>query len=147
MASFAQEEDVTYYIQNAGFDEDLTWQADGSKKDIVDRSTKLSNRSLAGVAADGSLYALVNPSTPNKRMVEPESTLEATNGFIGVIEGWTTDLPADKKCEWVYFGTVPYDLGETAVPVADDGDSYLSVPAKPEPYNFEENKGMLYLRA
>ena len=146
-STFAQEEDVTYYIQNAGFDEDLTWQADGAKKEIVDQSTVLSNRSLAGVAADGSLYALVNPSTPNKRKVEPERTLEATNGFIGVINGWETDLPADKKCEWVYFGTVPYDLGETAVPVADDGDSYLSVPSKPDPYNFEENKGMLYLRA
>lgn len=145
MASFAQEEDVTHYIQNAGFDEDLTWQADGSKKDIVDQSTTLSNRSLAGVAADGSLYALVNPSTPNNRA--DGRTLEATNGFIGVINGWTTDLPADKKCEWVYFGTVPYDLGSEAIPVADDGNTYLSVPAKPDPYNFEENKGMLYLRA
>ena len=138
MASFAQEEDVTHYIQNAGFDEDLTWQADGSKKDIVDQSTTLSNRSLAGVAADGSLYALVNPSTPNNRA--DGRTLEATNGFIGVINGWTTDLPADKKCEWVYFGTVPYDLGSEAIPVADDGNTYLSVPAKPDPYNFEENK-------
>ena len=67
LSSFAQEEDVTYLIKNAGFEEDLTWQADGAKKAIVDQSTVLSNRSLAGVAADGSLYALVNPSTPNHR--------------------------------------------------------------------------------
>ena len=145
LSSFAQEEDVTYLIKNAGFEEDLTWQADGAKKEIVDQSTVLSNRSLAGVAADGSLYALVNPSTPNHRA--DGRTLEATNGFIGVIDGWTTDLPTDKKCEWVYFGTVPYDLGETAIPVADDGSTYLSVPAKPDAFNTDDNKGMLYLRA
>ena len=29
MPTMAQEEDVTHYIQNAGFDEDLTFQADG----------------------------------------------------------------------------------------------------------------------
>ena len=46
MASFAQEEDVTHYIQNAGFDVDLTWQVDGSKKTIVDQSKVLSDRSL-----------------------------------------------------------------------------------------------------
>ena len=42
MASFAQEEDVTNLIQNAGFDEDLTWQADGSKKEIVENDYDLS---------------------------------------------------------------------------------------------------------
>ncbi|MBO4811781.1 MAG: hypothetical protein J5552_09505 [Prevotella sp.] len=144
LSSFAQE-DVTYLIKNAGFEEDLTWQADGAKKEIVDQSTVLSNRSLAGVAADGSLYALVNPSTPNKR--SDGRTLEATNGFIGAISGWVTDMPTDKKCEWVYFGTVPYDLGETAIPVADDGSTYLSVPAKPDAFNTDDNKGLLYLRA
>ena len=35
---FAQEEDVTSYIANPGFDEDLTFQADGSYKEIVDKS-------------------------------------------------------------------------------------------------------------
>ena len=27
--SLYAQEDVTHYIQNAGFDQDLTWQADG----------------------------------------------------------------------------------------------------------------------
>ena len=66
ISSYAQE-DVTHYIQNASFDADLTWQADGSKKEIVDQSKVLSDRSLAGVAADGSLYAIVNPTTPKSR--------------------------------------------------------------------------------
>ena len=30
---FAQEEDVTHYIVNAGFDEDMTFNADGSYKE------------------------------------------------------------------------------------------------------------------
>lgn len=44
MASYAQE-DVTHYIQNAGFDEDLTFQVDGSMKEAVNTSTSLSDRS------------------------------------------------------------------------------------------------------
>ena len=144
MASYAQE-DVTHYIQNAGFDQDLTWQADGAKKEIADQSTTLSNRSLAGVATDGSLYAIVNPSTPNKR--GDGRTFEATNGFIGAISGWETEMPSNKGCEWVYFGTVPYNLGETAIPVADDGSTYLSVPGKPDQYSGDDNVGLLYMRA
>ena len=34
-----------------------------------------------------------------------------------------TDSP-----EWVYFGSVPYDLGPTAIPIADDGSTFLVVP-------------------
>ena len=152
ISSYAQE-DVTHYIQNASFDADLTWNADGSKKEIVDQSKVLSDRSLAGVAADGSLYALVNPSTPKSR---PDGrTHDATNGFVGQILGWewvnidNPDKPnpriESKACEWVYFGVLPYDLGADAVPVADDGTGYLSVPAQPT--SFEGGDGALYLRA
>lgn len=137
-------EDVTHYIQNAGFDEDLTWQADGSKKTIVDQSTTLDDRSIVGQAADGSLYALVNPTTTHKR---PDGrTLEATNGFISAIRGWETEIPSNKDCDWVYFGTVPYNLGAEAVPIADDGTIYLTVPEKPTSFSGNDNKGMLYLR-
>ena len=152
ISSYAQE-DVTHYIQNASFDADLTWNADGSKKEIVDQSKVLSDRSLAGVAADGSLYALVNPSTPKSR---PDGrTHDATNGFVGQILGWewvnidNPDKPnpriESKACEWVYFGVLPYNLGADAVPVADDGTGYLSVPAQPT--SFEGGDGALYLRA
>ena len=81
---------------------------------IVDQSTTLSNRSIAGVAADGTLYATVNPSTPKKR--SDGRTLEATNGFVGMMQGWewvnvddaTKPNPRieSKACEWVYFGTL-----------------------------------------
>ena len=151
-ASFAQEEDVTHYIQNAGFDQDLTWQADGSKKEIV--STKnLSDRSIAGIAADGTLYATVNPSTPKKR--SDGRTFDATNGFVGMMQGWEWVNVDDaskpnpriesKACEWVYFGSLPYNLGETAIPVADDGTGYVVVASKPT--EFDGGDGALYLRA
>ena len=145
MASYAQE-DVTHYIQNAGFDEDLTWQADGSKKEIIDQSKVLSDRSIAGVAADSSVYALVNPSTPKKR--SDGRTLEATNGFIGRVKGWTIETNQDfPKCEWVYFGTIPYSLASQAIPIADDGSTYLEVPERPAAYSGDDNVGFAYLRA
>lgn len=152
MPAFAQEEDVTHYIQNAGFDEDLTWQADGSMKEAAETKT-LSDRSIAAIAADGSLYATVNPSTPKKR--NDGRTFEATNGFVGMMKGWEwVNLTDDSKpnerieskaCEWVYFGAVSYDLGETTVPIADDGTQYLTVPARSD--QFESGAAALYLRA
>jgi hypothetical protein len=146
MSVAAQEEDVTHYIQNAGFDQDLTWQADGSKKEIVDQTKVLSDRSIAGIAADSSVYALVNPSTPKKR--SDGRTLEATNGFIARIQGWTVETNNDfPKCEWVYFGSLPYALGETAIPVADDGGTYITVPEKPSVASGDDNVGFAYLRA
>ena len=151
--SLYAQEDVTHYIQNAGFDADLTWQADGSKKEIVDQSTVLSDRSLAGIAADGSLYAIVNPSTPKNRA--DGRTYDATNGFVGMMQGWewvnldNPDKPnprvESKACEWVYFGAVPYTLGANAVPIADDGKDYLTVPSQPTA--FEGGAAALYLRA
>jgi hypothetical protein len=47
----------------------------------------------------------------------------------------------------VYFGTIPYALGEKAIPIADDGDTFLGVPAKPDAYNGDDNVGFAYLRA
>ena len=96
MPSFAQqEEDMTYLVKNAGFDEDLTWQADGSRKETVE-TKNLSDRSIAAIAADGSLYATVNPTTPKSR---PDGRkLEATNGFVGQISGW----------EWVNIANPDY---------------------------------------
>ena len=76
LSLLAQEEDVTHYIQNAGFDEDLTWQADGSKKEIIDKSTTLSDRSIAGIAADSSVYTDEEPtSTPQRSQTTPRNLM------------------------------------------------------------------------
>ena len=50
-------EDVTHYIINAGFDEDLTFNTDGTTKYIIDKTASLSNRSWAYIAEDNSVYA------------------------------------------------------------------------------------------
>ena len=150
MPTMAQEEDVTHYIQNAGFDEDLTFQADGSTKEIIDKSKELSTRSYGYLAADSTVYAFGRGSRSDGRA-------PAWNGFFGQIKGWTkgdksytgkdyypygSDSP-----EWVYFGTLSYDMGETTLPCADDGTTFFTVPQKPDEFNGEDNKGFLYMRA
>ncbi len=145
MTSFAQD-DVTNLIQNAGFDEDLTWNADGTKKGEIVGTQELSNRSIAAWTADSTVYATVNPATPKTR---PDGrTLDATNGFKARIKGWTLETNGDfPGCEWTYFGSLPYALADEAIPVADDGSTYITVPAKPEDYNTDDNTGFVYMRA
>lgn len=86
--TFAQEEeDVTKYIANAGFDEDLTFQANGAMKDIVKNDESLSDRSWAYIAADSTVYAKPK-STSSQQRKDGRSKLDAVNGFIGRVAGW-----------------------------------------------------------
>lgn len=141
-----EEEDVTYLIHNAGFDEDLTFQADGSMKPAIVTDHSLSDRSWAYITEDSTVYAKPKETSSQKR--SDGRKLEATNGFIGRIQGWTVETNQDfPKCEWVYFGSVPYDLQNQAIPIADDGSTYLEVPARPEVASGEDNVGFAYLRA
>lgn len=147
MSSFAQEEDVTHYIQNAGFDQDLTFQANGAMKEIISTTTSLSDRSWAYIAADSSVYAKPKETSSQQRK-DGRSKLDATNGFIGRLNGWQIETNQTfPKCEWVYFGTIPYALDPAAVPIADDGDTYLLVPNKPDADNGDDNLGFVYMRA
>ena len=143
---FAQEEDVTHYIANAGFDEDVSFNADGSTKEIISKDVSLSDRSWAWIAADSTVYA--RPKSTSSQSRPDGRKEEAVNGFNARIKGWqietATTFPA---CEWVYFGSVPYDLAEKSVPIADDGSDYLQVPKKPEVANGDDNKAFVYLRA
>lgn len=146
--AFAQDQigdDCTKYIVNAGFDEDLTWQADGSTKEIVDKSTNLSNRSQKWLAADGTGYAWGGISSKKRK----DDAAFGWNGFFGAVKGWkAANGNNNSVAEWTYFGTAPYNLGEKAVPIADDGDTYLAAPTtKPDEAQGDDNKGFLYLRA
>ena len=142
------EEDMTHYIINAGFDEDLTFTADGQFKEGTvpnDATPTLSGRSWSYVHPDGSCYAYTDSRSTNWNGSDGRSW--ATNGYVAAIKGWEctrTDYP---KCEWVYFGVLPYDLAEKAIPVADDGTTFQNVPAKPDFANGDDNKGALFLRA
>ena len=153
--SVAQEEDVTHYIQNAGFDEDLTWQTNGSTKEIISNTVSLSGRSIAFQAADNSVYS--SSKTSGNGNWKRTDVTYSWNGFIGHIKGWDiesnkrTEPPFDTKDqtpEWVYFGTVPYGLEAQAIPIADDNNgSFLTVPEKPAADAGDDNVGALYLRA
>lgn len=159
------EEDMTHYIVNAGFDEDLTFQADGSYKEGTalnsnESQQTLSYRSWSYVNPDGSCFAHAKTADEGNTKIGPDgkdrgndywrgldSRSWATNGYVAQIKGWEctrTDYP---KCEWVYFGVLPYDLEEKAIPVADNGNTYQNVPAKPDFANGDDNKGALFLRA
>ena len=144
-SSFAQE-DATYLISNAGFDEDLTFQADGTMKEAISTDQSLSERSWAYIAADSTVYARPKATSGQNR---PDGRkMDAVNGFIGRVQGWTIETNQTfPKCEWVYFGTVPYDLASDAVPIADDGSTYLGVPSRPAAYSGDDNVGFAYLRA
>ena len=145
MPIVAQEEDVTYLIKNAGFDEDLTFEADGTMKPMVEQQS-LSDRSWAYIAADKTVYARPKETSSQQR-TDGRSKLDAVNGFHGQVTGWTLEGTTFPKCEWMYYGVVPYGLPTDAVPVADDGAGYLLVPEKPEGFTGDDNKGMLYMRA
>ena len=143
---FAQTEvDVTSALTNPGFDEDLTFGIDGSWKVTIEE-VSLSERSEAWIAADSTIYAHTKSSSSQSR---PDGRKdEAVNGFIGRVNGWTIETNQEfPKCEWVYFGTVPYDLANQAIPIADDGTTYLDVPTRPEADAGEDNKAFVYMRA
>ena len=141
---FAQEEDMTSYIVNPGFDEDLTFQVNGTMKEAKTTDTSLSDRSWAYIAEDSTVYARPKETSGQSR---PDGRkLEAVNGFKGRIKGWVMESNSDfPKCEWTYFGSVPYDLVPQSVPIADDGQTYLVVPERPT--EFDGGEGFVYLRA
>ena len=97
MPTMAQE-DVTNYIQNAGFDEDLTFGVDGSMKEAISTTTSLSERSWAYIAADSTVYA--RPKSTSSQNRPDGRKLEAVNGFIGRVNGWEIITnQAFPKCE------------------------------------------------
>lgn len=140
------EEDVTHLITNAGFDQDLTFQIDGSMKEIVKTSTKF-GRSYAWEAEDQTVYAHPDGTCDGKPRADGLWE-KAVNGFIGRVSGWTIETNQDyPKCEWVYFGTIPYDLDPQAVPIADNGTTFLETPSRPEVASGADNVGFVYMRA
>jgi len=81
--TFAQDEDMTSYISNPGFDEDITWQADGSTKAIVDKSVSISGRSQVWRAADNSTYAHAKTRDEGNGTYSRTDGNVAWNGFFG----------------------------------------------------------------
>lgn len=147
MSMTAQEiEDYTQYIANPGFDEDLTFQIDGTMKPAIVTDHSLSDRSWAYISEDSTLYA--RPKSTSSQNRPDGRKLEAVNGFIGHIKGWTVESSAAfPGCEWVYFGNVPYGLGAEAVPTSDDTNGFLYMPEVPTEFGDETNVAAAYMRA
>lgn len=139
-------EDVTHYIDNAGFDEDLTFQTDGTTKPIISTNTSISDRSWAYIAADSSVYA--KPKSTSIQTRPDGRKMDAVNGFIGQISGWkyVGNRPFP-KCEWMYLGSIPYELVKQSIPISDDGSTYLEVPGRPTIANGNDNTAFAYLRS
>ena len=141
-----EEEEMTQYIINASFDDDLTFEIDGKMKEAISTENSLSDRSWAYIAADSTLYA--RPKSTSSQNRPDGRKLEAVNGFIGRIKGWTVESSAKfPGCEWVYFGNVPYGLGAEAVPTSDDTNGFLYMPGVPEEFGDESNVAAAYMRA
>ena len=134
---------TTRFIKNAGFDEDLTIQSDGTMKEAFITGYSLSC-SWAYITADSTVYA--HPKSDSGHNRPDGRTEEALFGCIGHIQGWTVETNREfPSCEWAFFGSLPYNLVDTIVPIMD-GTDFLNVPNKPESNN-DNNVACLYLRA
>ncbi len=140
---FAQDEvDVTEYIINAGFDEDITFNPDGTAATEITATGATTSRSKFYKAENGSLYAW-----PTDNLGFNAAGANSWYGFIGYMHGWevtnTTQTP-----EWIYFGSVPYAVQSQMLGVGD-GNPAGSVenPGKPEGHEGDDNTGLLYFRA
>lgn len=142
VAHAQEEEDVTSYLVNPGFDEDLTFQADGSEKTSVNTGESTDD-SYYYAAEDSTVYANASHITSS------DGRQWAVNGFIGRINGWTLQTGSTyPTCEWVYSGSFAYGMDSKAVPVAYNGTGYIEVPTeKPSDANDADNVGVLMLRA
>ena len=148
----AQEVDMTRYIQNAGFDEDISFNADGTPSKNAESTTNTS-ASIFQYCADGSIYTKNNEGH------------DSFNGFVSKIKGWdtnfytnsgkTSNIVTEDNCtnfkpEWVYFGSVRYDmpagLFNTGRP-SNGNFTTIDPPAKPEEFDTDDNVGVLQLRA
>lgn len=127
-----EEEDVTYLIQNAGFDEDISLNVDGSPSKAYTSSTSTS-ASIFNVTEDGSIYNRNNEGHAS------------WNGFRTEIKGWTNTNTSTTP-EWFYFLSVPYALEKDVLEVGRDGEK-VNPPSKPDEIDTEDNRGVLYLRA
>lgn len=137
------------YIVNPGFDEDLTFNADGSTKPIINENEDktISGRSYAKYAADSTLYAIVK-TTDNSNFTRSETAATMVNGFLGHIKGWT--LNTSSSGEWTYFGSAPYALESNAVGISDNTNGWLNtdIPTtKPEGADTDDNIGFIILKA
>ena len=142
--AFAQEEDVTHLITNAGFDEGLTFTDEGKPTSETTATGEKSDRSRFLKSANGDYYA--EPTDGKGYNVAGDLSWY---GFLGAPKGWTVpEEYATKKPEWKYYGVIPYSLKEGYLGMGDGKPAgSITVPTKPESDDTDDNLGFLYMRA
>ena len=143
--AYAQEEDVTHLIKNAGFDEGLTFTDDGKPVNATTATGETTERTKFLQSTDGSIYAY--PKDGKGYNVAGDNSWY---GFLGHVEGW--EVPeeyATTKPEWKYFGAIPYSVKSGYLGVGDGNPAgAINAPeSKPEGNDTDDNTGFLYLRA
>lgn len=142
--AFAQEEDVTHLITNAGFDEGLTFTDEGKPASETTATGEKSDRSRFLKSANGDYYA--EPTDGKGYNVAGDLSWY---GFLGAPKGWTVpETYATTKPEWKYYGVIPYSLKEGYLGMGDGKPAgSITVPAKPAADDTDDNLGFLYMRA
>lgn len=142
--AFAQEEDVTQIITNAGFDEGLTFTDEGKPTSETTATGEKSDRSRFLKSANGDYYA--EPTDGKGYNVAGDLSWY---GFLGAPKGWTVpEKYATTKPEWKYYGVFPYSLKEGYLGMGDGKPAgSITVPTKPESDDTDDNLGFLYMRA
>lgn len=143
--AYAQEEDVTHLIKNAGFDSGLTFTDEGQPVNETTATGATTGRSRFVKSTDGSIYAVQTDGKGSNIIGVP-----SWYGFLGNIEGWEVPAAyATETPEWVYFGALPYSLKTDYLAIGDGHPAgALNAPeSKPEGNDTDDNTGFLYLRA
>lgn len=142
-----QEEDVTNLITNAGFDEGLTFTDEGKPTSETKATGETGEGARVLLSANGDYYA-----EPTDGKGTSVSGGLSWYGFLGAPKGWTVAKEyATTKPFWKYFGTLPYSLKEGYLGAGRGKDGAaaesITVPAKPEADDTDDNTGLLYMRA
>lgn len=142
--AFAQEEDVTHLITNAGFDEGLTFTDEGKPTSETTLTGEKSDRSRFLKSANGDYYA--EPTDGKGYNVAGDLSWY---GFLGAPKGWTVpEEYATTKPEWKYYGAFPYSLKEGYLGMGEGKPAgSITVPTKPATDDTDDNLGFLYMRA
>lgn len=146
-SAFAQEEDVTHLITNAGFDEGLTFTDEGKPTSETKATGETGEGARVLLSANGDYYA--EPTDGNGTSATGDLSWY---GFLGAPKGWTVAKEyATTKPFWKYFGTLPYSLKEGYLGAGRGKDGApaesITVPSKPAADDTDDNLGFLYMRA
>lgn len=145
--AFAQEEDVTHLITNAGFDEGLTFTDEGKPTSETTATGETGEGARVLLSANGDYYA-----EPTDGKGTSAAGGLSWYGFLGAPKGWTVAKDyVTTKPFWKYFGVLPYSLKEGYLGAGRGSNGKAAesiiVPAKPAADDTDDNTGLLYMRA